>query len=75
MVACNVWVHKAYEFIQVIKTFPRVINMRAKVVDFGLARVFPKVADGKSFMNVGYVANELALGELGPKLDIYSLVV
>lgn len=56
--------------------------MRAKVADFGLARVFPKVADGKSFMNVssfqgslGYVADELALGELGPKLDVYSLGV
>lgn len=57
-------------------------NMRAKVSDFGLAKQFPKITEGKSFMSVnsvrgslGYIADEFAMGEFGPKLDVYSIGV
>ena len=33
--------------------------MRAKAADFGLARVYPKITDGRSFMNVSSVQGPL----------------
>ena len=57
-------------------------NRTAKVGDFGLAKTMPNITDGRSYVKVteyggslGYQAPELLEGELGPKLDVYSLGV
>ena len=57
-------------------------NRTAKVGDFGLAKKMPTVDNGHSYVRVtdyggslGYQAPEILEGEIGPKLDVYSLAV
>ena len=56
--------------------------MTAKVGDFGLATTMPTVTQGHSYIRVsefggslGYQAPEILEGEIGPKVDVYSLAV
>lgn len=55
---------------------------RAKVCDFGLARYLPQLPPDKSYVSVdsfrgtrAYAPDEYLDGQLGPKVDVYSLGV
>ncbi|CAM6076250.1 unnamed protein product [Sphagnum tenellum] len=56
------------------------INLNAKIADFGLARLFPKIGSHVSTINIvgtmGYLAPEyISLGQLSEKIDVYSFGV
>ncbi|CAK9877571.1 unnamed protein product [Sphagnum jensenii] len=56
------------------------IDLNAKIADFGLARLFPKVGSHVSTINIvgtmGYLAPEyISLGQLSEKVDVYSFGV
>jgi serine/threonine protein kinase len=56
--------------------------LRAKLADFGLAKVMPTLPPDKSYLRVdsvrgsrAYIADEYFEGELSPKLDVHSFGV
>ncbi|KAH8958118.1 hypothetical protein BDL97_06G006300 [Sphagnum fallax] len=56
------------------------IDLNAKIADFGLARLFPKVGSHVSTINIvgtmGYLAPEyISFGQLSEKVDVYSFGV
>jgi serine/threonine protein kinase len=56
------------------------IDFNAKIADFGLARLFPKIGSHVSTINIvgtmGYLAPEyISLGQLSEKVDVYSFGV
>ncbi|KAH8958130.1 hypothetical protein BDL97_06G006900 [Sphagnum fallax] len=56
------------------------IDLNAKIADFGLARLFPKIGNHVSTINIvgtmGYLAPEyISLGQLSEKIDVYSFGV
>jgi len=56
------------------------IDLNAKIADFGLARLFPKIGSHVSTINIvgtmGYLAPEyISLGQLSEKVDVYSFGV
>ncbi|CAK9230868.1 unnamed protein product [Sphagnum troendelagicum] len=56
------------------------IDLNAKIADFGLARLFPKIGSHVSTINIvgtmGYLAPEyISLGQLSEKIDVYSFGV
>ncbi|CAM6048110.1 unnamed protein product [Sphagnum compactum] len=56
------------------------IDLNAKIADFGLARLFPKIGNHVSTINIvgtmGYLAPEyISLGQLSEKVDVYSFGV
>ncbi|CAM5998801.1 unnamed protein product [Sphagnum balticum] len=55
-------------------------NLNAKIADFGLARLFPKMGSHTDTTNIvgtmGYLAPEyMSLGQLSEKIDVYSFGV
>ncbi|KAH8958123.1 hypothetical protein BDL97_06G006600 [Sphagnum fallax] len=54
-------------------------NLNAKIADFGLARLFPKIGSLVETLNIvgtmGYLAPEYTRGQFSEKIDVYSLGV
>ncbi|KAH9558635.1 hypothetical protein CY35_06G017800, partial [Sphagnum magellanicum] len=50
-------------------------NLNAKIADFGLAQLFPKIGSLVETSNIGYLASEYTCGQLSEKMDVYTLGV